>query len=734
MKADDRRGVALIIAVAVLTAMFLMAVPFAVFMRLQHSAGTQALHTGRARHGYAGALGYARNVLYQGLDEYENGAWVDTPMFPFDDPDVDTPWEFRVTMRTRLTGGGIGTGAADLPLATALGFPNDGDDTTVDGYVRVGEEWMAYSHIRELDPSAADFPAGTLEVAQHHRGLLGTEEIAHNGGELVSVFPDLEMWQLDVQDQQALINVNTAPYQVIVNLLGYLGIGDGSPPPAPGDGTFPGDRQAGLAAAISSYRLYYSYWENDDDGDGIETPSEDNITDGTYTRFQNLQAIRNVSKAPWLGGTGTATLSAEEFDLLRPYLTVHSEIPGHTWWSPTGSNLAGNLNGASANTQYWAIQVTDASRIPLGSIARLYDSDYDRPPVRMVNSVTSDVTLGAALNATDEGWVPVSGDLSHFSLLASTTSPATTPHTPGYLYIEDDPAVPGDDSEWIACSDVDKTVGSERIYISERAVWGPSAAHAAGLTMQGNTIGWRYDDGTGGNSNESTNATSYTPPVGETIDEGPVQLERRHALNVNTVNDPIILQALLYGVADEVGGTVYDISADEAEDLALSLLAFRADGTAPSLSPPEPPYEFFDGDEIWFDPGESDWSNHPGAGSGSDADLQDFFDAKCVDAGIIGSEEADILIRNFKHIEDLQADGADWPEVSTCPLRFNSGNLTGLASMGMADDRAQTPVAQYPRLAQERVYDTVPPLEGLYWTIRSQKEFLTTAGTTRGEL
>jgi len=49
-----RRGVALLIAIAVLAAMFLMAVPFAVFMRMQHSAGTQGLRMAQAHYGETG--------------------------------------------------------------------------------------------------------------------------------------------------------------------------------------------------------------------------------------------------------------------------------------------------------------------------------------------------------------------------------------------------------------------------------------------------------------------------------------------------------------------------------------------------------------------------------------------------------------------------------------------------------------------------------------------------------
>ncbi|GAF73451.1 unnamed protein product, partial [marine sediment metagenome] len=96
---DGRRGAALMIAIIVLTALMLLAIPFAAFMRRQHAAGTQALHSARAESGEAGALSHARAALGLGQPGAEN----DANPFPYDDPQVDTLWEFRVTLRTQIS-------------------------------------------------------------------------------------------------------------------------------------------------------------------------------------------------------------------------------------------------------------------------------------------------------------------------------------------------------------------------------------------------------------------------------------------------------------------------------------------------------------------------------------------------------------------------------------------------------------------------------------------------------
>ena len=63
--AGDRRGIAMLIGIMVLAALFFMALPFAVYMRQQHSSATQALEMTRARFGQSGAVAHAKNVLYK---------------------------------------------------------------------------------------------------------------------------------------------------------------------------------------------------------------------------------------------------------------------------------------------------------------------------------------------------------------------------------------------------------------------------------------------------------------------------------------------------------------------------------------------------------------------------------------------------------------------------------------------------------------------------------------------
>jgi len=192
----------------VLAAMFLMAVPFAVFMRMQHSAGTQGLRMAQAHYGETGAADHAKTVLFQTLRSTEQRRSDDfaagdvEAVFPYDNPDVDSVWEFNVTLRTRLWDDGDAdpeeiviqeSGSADYSFRVdrAVGFRNDGDPDTVDAYIRLDDEWMAYLHLAghgdaiNSDTPGAEFPGGTLTVRDEHRGLFGTERAAHTEGAVV---------------------------------------------------------------------------------------------------------------------------------------------------------------------------------------------------------------------------------------------------------------------------------------------------------------------------------------------------------------------------------------------------------------------------------------------------------------------------------------------------------------------------------------------------------------------
>ncbi|MCK4284200.1 MAG: hypothetical protein KAX44_07775, partial [Candidatus Brocadiae bacterium] len=348
---DGRRGAALMIALIVLTALFLLAIPFAAFMRRQHASATQALHMANARFGQAGALNHAQTVLAQGLYAIERERGLSTTpadLFPFNDPDVDTLWEFRITLRTQVTAAWDDAGDRMLRVQDALGFPNDGNLETVDGYVRVGDganqEWMAYSNVENLDPAAM---AGDLRVKLEHRGMFGTQATVHSIGATVSFFPEAELWHLNVDDPQTKINLNSAPYRVIRNLLGYLGIGDESALPieGPGDVGFPDVRQQAIAAAIYA------------------PPSDPSA------RFQSLDMVNNV-----------APLTADELDLLRPYVTVQSGYPGGSSPWLRAVRLESDINPTFATGDYTdgrVANLSDASGIGVGSLVHFVWSGGD---------------------------------------------------------------------------------------------------------------------------------------------------------------------------------------------------------------------------------------------------------------------------------------------------------------------------------------------------------------------
>jgi hypothetical protein len=657
----------MLIAIMVLAALFLLALPFAVLMRLQHSASTQALHTSRARTGDAGALNQARAVLAQGDYQIEE----DSPVFPFDDPDVDTLWEFHTTLRTTVSAGSSipDSGGGTFDVENALGFPSDGNPDTLDGYIRVEDEWMAYCDVDIPGPTAT-FPGGEVTVPAAGRGLFGTAETDHAEDSIVSFFPDSELWHVEIRDPQGRINLNTAPYLVVLNLLGYLGIGeDGGPAPAPGDAGFPNERQQNLAAAISSYRLYYGNWNPDD-----------SLPDESYTRFQNLSALKNIAAAPWFGAGGYTALTAEELDLLAPYVTLQSEASSGEIWLDDWTGLAIPINGgASARTESWAAQLTNAANVPVGSVLRIRDDTADEEVFRMVTSVNraaAPLSLASAIGSGADIWIEVSGvsTLDAFRQVEMTTSPGTDPYTPGYLEIG---------GEWVEYSYV--VPGGTQVYISDRGLFGTAPAnHGADDPVEANVVGWRYVDPSTGDE--------YAPAVTAVFDpaDTSVAIERRHALNINTITEPVVLASLLHGVSNSSG---FFIEPDSAVDIAQALLAYTSDQTMPSgppAAPSPPPYDFFNGDEQWFDPAASGWDHPPGLGDDSAADLEHFLNPGLVDAGFLSPDDADMLRGNFADSPDY------WPEISTMPLRFNSGPLTSadVRSLAVVDDEAGTPIAE----------------------------------------
>jgi hypothetical protein len=660
---DGRRGAALMLALIVLAALFLLALPFAVFMRMQHGSGTQSLHTARARAGSQGALSHAKAVLSWGIESRERT----DPIFPFDNPDVDTPWEFHVTLRTRTTEQ-VGDAGANrtFEVANAVGFPTDGDPGTVDGYIRVDTEWMAYSDITPHTPNPPQVNR-TLRVRSEDRGLFGTAAVTHNVDAIVSFYPEYELWDLDVQDQQALINVNTAPYDVILNLLGYLRIGGDSPD----DGaTFPSARQQALARAISNYRVYYSIWENDD--------GTDDIPDGTYTPFQNLNMLKDIAVAPYFTG-GILPLSAEEFDKLRRYLTVHSEFTGTSRWGSTASldgDISASPPGNTPATDQSMANLDDAEGIGVGTLVRITETGSGRQPeYRIVASRNQDARLqGAVAAGTDR--VPIRDAGGFHQMSASTFS---------YIYIND-----GASSEWIRYTGVDRSVTPPELTGVQGDWWG----------TPGGTSGVRYDHGNGTRLDGCVVTWEYDLAGTYTQADAEVTAESRHAININTVDSPIILRSILLGIDD---GTT-SIPADKAAAVADEFLAYtsgEAVGTTPS---------WFDGNENWFDG--VNYAN-------LQTEWRDFFVGLAGD-GTITTAQADLLRNNFS------TDPGNWPGVSTVPVRFNSGTMIGIDTQGGVDDRAGTPIAQVPLkagLTVGRVYDVVPPLSPLFWVLRSQSDF-----------
>jgi len=672
------------IAIIVLTALMLLAIPFAAFMRRQHASGTQALHSARAKAGEAGALGHAQAALGLGQPGAEN----DANPFPYNDPNVDTLWEFRVTLRTQVAGGGFGTGTVSFAVDDALGLPNDGDPETVDGYIRVDGEWMAYSDLTGLTSAST---TASLDVNAAHRGLFGTAEVPHAAGAIVSFFPDAELWTLDVEDPQSKININTAPYRVIRNLLGYLRIGDdaGGPAPVPGDAAFPNIRQQAITAAIVEYRSQSCIWEN---WDGF-----DDIPDGTYTPFQNVDMLKSISLAR--DGVGNfiwdniaePPLSAEEMDLLRPHITVNSgyATAGASWLGV--ANLESDMMAAPVGgaTNLSVANLSDASRIGVGSTVWFEWPDTSvAPPIQYIEYRTVLAKNGCGRPLTLHEHFDSGNPTDELKLRFVPGFVGASASTPCYIKIDD---------EWIEYTgvSVDAAAGTMTLTGWTQDPFGtgmPPQMHQAGISyVDGDVICW-----------ENTLALTDDPPplIGPlsadclVADEPVIQVQNRHGINVNTCTDPIVLQSLFYDI-DRYGSETFDTAA--VDRIATETTPTSGpQGLLPRLAGGDE--DFFDGDEDWFD----------GDGtSTAQGELDQFF--LDLDTPLSTAQEA-MLAHNANAL--------------TVPLQFNSGALLGLGSLAVADDRAGTPVAQSPNTARlARLFDVVPPLTESLWQWRSQKEF-----------
>ncbi|MCD6416039.1 MAG: hypothetical protein J7M08_05020, partial [Planctomycetes bacterium] len=641
-----RRGVALVITVAVLTAMFLLAVPFAVFMRMQYRAGTQAVDMARARYGETGAVNHARYLLFAGTSQHE----TDEPVFPFDDKDVDTLWEFRTTLRTRLSAGASipagGAGPFQFQVDDALGLPNDGDPETVDGYVRVDDEWMAYSDIEDLATSddlpeaGPNFPGGKLMVRSENRGLFGAAPLAHNAGALVSLFPQEQMWRLDVEDPQSKINVNTASWLLLKNLFDSLAL--------------PG--QAAIDIYLGRYR----------NASG----------DPGYYPYQNVNDIkRHVS------------LSAADFDKVRPFLTVHSGyLDGQQAWAATGS-LETDMGGGGTGNYTADLADGGADGIAPFSVVRFVwnDAGTDYEEYRTVLAKNaSGLTVQVDFDLNVDNSITLDWD-DHLAPMFKGASA----DTPCYVKV---------DNEWIKYEGVTKTPGVSLVLNNCTGGWfgtGPPVLHTAPTEVNGDVICW---EGGAGLGIPLTGPLTPAPPAMS----ADIRVQNRHAININTVTNERVLTALMTNVENYDGATATTITKDTAGAVA-DKIAYYISGDTPIQT-------FFDGNEDWID-------GSPGFGTPR-AELNNVLTTVPVPG--LTAKQRQLLVDNFSQ------DPADWPDRSTAPLRFNSGALVGIDSMSVVDDRAGTPVAQSPRsdgARMERTYGTLPPLQPLWQILRSQKDF-----------
>ncbi len=618
---EPRGGVALIIAVMVLAALFLMAMPFAAFMRAQHRTSTQAMQTAQARYGEAGALAHARTVLAQGHFASEQTR----PVFPYDNPHVDTPFEFRVTLRTVLEDGVPDDGEAGVEVANALGFPNDGDEETVDGYLLINDEWVGYSDVALHDPADPGtlFPGGTLLVREEHRGLFGTEPAAHPADSLVSFFPADELWHVDIEDEQSKININTASERLLQNLM------------------------------------YYAF-----DEAGLDTTNADDIGSDIYeqrrTAAGEYRPYRSVSEMKSRAG-----LSEEQFQVLERYVTISSALlPGQRLWQPVGSLLTDTADLADS-----ALHLTDGAsgRVPPGALLRIRrwnGTDWDT-----YYGETSGKSAGGLQLAAPVGQGGVTVRLAWDPRLAPRFS------EDGLLKVG---------SEWMAYTTIatDSTDPDDvqtlelTVPAGGRGLFGTDErSHPPGTTVEGDVV--VLDD--------------PLPVSIATDDDYQIHVLSTHAVNINTVTSEVVLRALLDGLESDLFGGV-DIDGPTAGALAAALL--RWDGM----------------EDL------------------TELDIEDDFfanrselDEAVEDAGLSDAQEWLV-----KRSLDPRTPGG-WQSFWTAPVRFNSGDISRIASMSVVDDPARTPVAQsppQPRRAIVRAHFT-PPMGGqpvTYW-VRSQQEF-----------
>ncbi len=699
-KMADRRGVALLIALAVLATMLLMAVPFAAYMRMQHRAGTQALQRARARYGEEGAVNHARAVLNQGLVSEEQDE--SRRVFPFDDPYVDTRWEFTVTLRTKLCTPVPGTiphpsdlltwpvdpdnkipepatpdNPHDEPCAfvvdNALGFPHDKNMETVDGYIRVTqgnrEEWMGYTHLVHLDPEDPDvtyFPGALLVVPEELRALFSTEAQEFDpsdpdqGDVTVSLFPENQLWALQLQDQQGKINVNSAPYQVLVNVLTY----------------------AGVATPEETARAIYL--------DRYYVPPH---------AFTNLNMIKRLSD-----------ISAEDYDNLRPLLTTKSGLFGARAWEPIGELesamvLPAVFDGQATKDTVANLGAGMAARLSPGSVVRFTHTSGDRAyrtvlakntadsenPIQLVEDI-SDAANQIYLSST-EGWSGHSSD------------------TPGYFRL---------DEEWIEYVGIGKGEGPGGSDVVEvkpppddgRGAFGSTPAKHKAFTaiVDADVISWANNpltDIVPLTEHDIPALPPYSDPstVFDDLDalSPKLHVQSRHPVNINTVRETGVLVALMANLSDRDGTT---ITADQAEAAAEEFLKYISGDEG------GPPYAYDDGDERWFEAfsdGEADDLE----------DLVDFVEHEL--GGILNNKDQRRLL-----LTALDPFGAgSRPAVSSLPACFCSDSRVAVGALAQVESTGGALIAQAPGgtgATVERVYEAVQP-NTIRRRFRSQQDF-----------